>query len=88
MATLAADLEQVHAQKPNRIQCTIARLMLTLDDEDRQALEQVMDTESITTRSIVDWLETHGHHVGPHSMRRHRKRSTAQGCRCPRASER
>lgn len=63
--------------------CTVGVLLDELNAEEADALEALLQNELITLPQIVETLYRHGHKVGEHALRRHRRRSTGTGCACP-----
>lgn len=84
MATLANSLDAIYFGK-HESKCKTAQLLKSLDEEDRKALEQVLEDLSVTAKSITKWLNQNGHQISMDSIRRHRKRQMG-GCLCPRES--
>lgn len=68
-------------EKPARVQCRITLLLLSLSDDERQALEAVLSPDSGWTDSdISKVLSEEGHIIGDTSIGRHRT-GKHQGCR-------
>jgi len=78
MSTLAAALA---AQKPvgKGTRCGVGNLLEQLDDIDRQALLNALDSEMFST-DISRALYSEGHKIGGGTVARHRKRE----CNCDR----
>jgi hypothetical protein len=67
--------------KPARVQCKITQLLLSLNEDERNALEAVLSPDSgWTDTAISAVLQEEGHTVGETSIGRHRA-GKHQGCR-------
>lgn len=87
--SLIDDLMQVEARPgiyPGP-QCTVARIMSLITDEDRTHLTRLIDNRDIPGSVIAGALTRNGYTVADKTVLRHRKRGTASGCRCPKDSE-
>lgn len=78
MTTLADALAATKPRKPG-FQCKVSRLLDTLDDEDRAAIDGALaDTGRFTAPMIVEALAAAGHEMDEQAIRRHR---TGKCCR-------
>jgi hypothetical protein len=64
-------------------QCTVARIMGQISQEDREHLNRILDNPDIPGSVIADALTRNGYNVADKTVRRHRKRGTSTGCTCP-----
>lgn len=69
------------APKPERIQCSVTLLLLSLDQEERDALNAVLALDSgWTDAAIVAALHLEGHEIGESALGKHR-RGKHTGCK-------
>lgn len=66
-------------------QCTVARILEQLEDQDRTAAARLIDNTEIPGSAIAEALTRNGFPVADKTVLRHRKRGTSSGCRCPQA---
>lgn len=83
---LLADLDAL-APMPGRTKCHTALILEQLDEEARSVVEAKIDDQTIHASVLADVLTRNGHPVHGDSVRRHRRRGTAGGCKCPRTRE-
>lgn len=81
MSGLAERLANVKGRKPD-LRCTMLKILETLDDEDRQALENTM-ASAASTRGIHRALAEEGIEVSRDSITLHREKR----CRCTRQEQ-
>lgn len=65
-------------------QCTVARILNQLTDDDRDHLVRVIDNTDIPGSVIAGALTRNGYSVADKTVLRHRKRGMSSGCHCPR----
>lgn len=85
MTTLADRLNSIEATKKGP-RCEFGSFLEHLagdDPEGHAALQRLLDETTMPATTIAGALREAGHVVSVHSMRRHRKRGTAEGCTCP-----
>jgi hypothetical protein len=79
--SLSEKLKTATKSEPG-LPCGIARLLSTVSDEDREALEVIFSTKaghgSISNLKIHEIISSEGHNIAFASVRLHRSRS----CRC------
>lgn len=68
-------------------QCTVARIMSQLSEDDRDAVARVIDNTEIPGSIIAGALTRNGYSIADKTVLRHRKRGSSSGCRCPKDSE-
>ena len=68
-------------------QCTVARILGQITDDDREHLCRVLDNSEIPGSVIASALTRNGYPITDKTLLRHRKRGTASGCRCPKGTE-
>ena len=68
-------------------QCTVARIMGQLSENDREAVTRVLDNPEIPGSVIAGALTRNGFPIADKTVLRHRKRGTSSGCRCPKDEE-
>lgn len=64
-------------------QCTVAKIMSLIGDDDRRYLLRLIDNPGIPGSFIAEALTRNGYRVADKTVLRHRKRGSASGCRCP-----
>ncbi|MEU1273528.1 hypothetical protein [Streptomyces sp. NPDC005799] len=83
---LAAELDALTtvpaAQRGPR--CSVGTLLEAADVDVAASLRTVLDTPSVSAKSIADALSRHGDPVTAWTVARHRRRGESNGCRCPR----
>lgn len=67
-------------------QCTVARIMDQLGEQDREATARLIDNPSIPGSAIAQALTRNGYPIADKTVLRHRKRGMSSGCRCPRGN--
>lgn len=74
------------ADAPPGPQCSIGALLslLTETDPDAAALLRATLDGPVKAVPIAETLTKEGHPIAVHTIRRHRRRGTPVGCRCPR----
>lgn len=65
-------------QAASGMPCSVGRLIRTLPDDEREALEQMLGPLGWSQNRIYDALVAEGHQVGLQTINRHRSRA----CRC------
>lgn len=65
-------------------ECGMAIVLATMPADYRAVIEAAVDDKTLTGTGIRSVLIEDGYDVGVDSVRRHRKRGTAAGCKCPR----
>lgn len=84
MSTLASALNGLRNPKKGPV-CTTGYLLEQVaktDPAGHQALAESIDDHAIAATVIARALHEAGHQVSVHSIRRHRKRGTPEGCVC------
>lgn len=66
--------------------CKVAILYGELEPSDVQALKKIIDNKEIPVRRISETLKKHNIDLPDYTIRRHRNRGQAYGCRCVRES--
>jgi hypothetical protein len=67
--------------------CQVNAFLDNLDQNDpaaADAFRAVIDNPQAIVSKIAEVLASNGHEVEPQALRRHRRRSTPSGCKCPR----
>jgi hypothetical protein len=79
--SLSEKLKTATRSEPG-LPCGVSRLLLTVSDEDREALEVIFSTKagngSISNLKIHEIISSEGHNIAFASVRLHRSRA----CRC------
>lgn len=81
MTKLADDLDDLNEERPVS-RCSIKKLLDTLDEADRNALNIALNDPNVQSRRLLEWLHKHGYRVDYYALLRHRK-TDSTGCRCP-----
>lgn len=63
--------------------CRVGALLDDLPPEEAAAVLAAIDNRRMPLVAISEVLEKNGYRLGVGSIQRHRWRSTASGCRCP-----
>ena len=81
---LIADLTALETAPPliRGPKCSVRQLLDRLPENDRDALERVLDDERISAAAIARILQSHGNHIGHNSIVRHRRGYKDGGCAC------
>ena len=84
MGNLAKDLQSAENLSNSRTRiCSIGKMLVSLDKEDREALTKVLADPLIESSSIARVLDKNGISIGGDLIRRHRRRANGNGCMCP-----
>jgi hypothetical protein len=79
--SLSEKLKTATRSEPG-LPCGVSRLLLTVNDEDREALEVIFSTKagngSVSNLKIHEIISSEGHNIAFASVRLHRSRA----CRC------
>lgn len=86
--SLLDDLESVESRRGTYPgpQCTVARIMDQLEDQDRATALRLIDNPDIPGSAIAEALTRNGFPIADKTVLRHRKRGQSSGCRCPRTA--
>ena len=63
--------------------CTVAVLLGSLDEEERNQIVSVLDDPVWQGTAIARALNKRGHEIKPDPIGRHRRRADGTGCACP-----
>ena len=83
MGNLAGELAKANAVKSGPV-CTVSIVLAELDEADRTALNEALENRRMPATAIAEALKNIGFDIAPGTLARHRNRSRAAGCRCPR----
>ena len=84
LANELLSLETVPTPIPPHKRCRVSVVLNALNDEDRDALEQLLSPDAkVSSTRVVEVLGRWGHRVSYQSVMRHRRRSGGGGCMCP-----
>jgi L-ribulose-5-phosphate 3-epimerase UlaE len=79
-----AKLNDLHVTKTvARPLCSLHNVLVSLDDEEREALLAALDNRQIRHTDLARVLSERGFNVSAVTVSRHRKRGESNGCRCP-----
>jgi hypothetical protein len=83
--SLIADLSKIESRRGTfpGPQCTVARIMSQLSEDERTNLTRVIDNPEIPGSVIAGALTSNGYPVADKTVLRHRKRGQSSGCHCP-----
>lgn len=81
LASLLADLKAPRKGPACQFGALLQELAKT-DPQGRDALEHAVDNHGIAATIIANACMVAGHDISVHSIRRHRKRGTSDGCTC------
>lgn len=62
--------------------CSVKVAKDKMDAKERAALDSALGNHAIPSTRLANALTENGHPVKPDAVRRHRKRGSADGCRC------
>jgi len=63
--------------------CSVAILLASLDETERDEIVQVLDDPVWKGTAIARALNKRGHEIKPDPIGRHRRRGDGTGCACP-----
>lgn len=66
--------------------CRINRIYKELEDDDRRALQDLIDNSRISASAIARLLNQNGIDVKHATIAKHRRRADGTGCRCPKGN--
>lgn len=75
-------VKKIEGGRTTGFACTVSRFLDSLSQEEREALESLLDNTDISIRRIAELLLEHGHSIGVDVLRRHRNRQRPGGCKC------
>ncbi|MGZ4745696.1 MAG: hypothetical protein ACXVYY_01300 [Oryzihumus sp.] len=84
---LAEALSRGEDVVPRRVPCGMVKVLTELANDQPESFSKllaVLDNLAVPASFVADVLTKHGHQVSDQTVRRHRRRGTAGGCRCPR----
>lgn len=83
MGDLLDDLANIRdfAQRRGTV-CSVGVLLENLSPAEAEALAARLDDAGISAGAIMKVLERHGHKIPAHTIRRHRRRASGEGCAC------
>jgi hypothetical protein len=80
-----AELNELHVIKNvARPLCSLHTALVSLDDNEREALLAALDNRQIRHTDLARVLSDRGFNVSAVTVSRHRNRGESNGCRCPR----
>jgi hypothetical protein len=80
-----AELNELHVIKNvARPLCSVHTALVSLDDNEREALLAALDNRQIRHTDLARVLSDRGFNVSAVTVSRHRNRGESNGCRCPR----
>jgi hypothetical protein len=80
-----AELNDLHVIKTvARPLCSLHNALVSLDDNEREALMAALDNRQIRHTDLARVLSDRGFNVSAVTVSRHRNRGESNGCRCPR----
>jgi hypothetical protein len=66
--------------------CKMNRILAELNDDDRRALENLVDNTRVSASAVARLLNQHGYDIKHATVAKHRRRADGGGCRCPKGS--
>lgn len=82
--SLADAIQDLKANPPLRqgYHCKVYRILEDLNDNDRQALTDLIDNSDISASAVARLLNSHGYDIKDATIAKHRRRFQGSGCRC------
>lgn len=77
-----AGLESARA-KTGGTRCRIAIVLGQMSEDERAALEHLLDNTEVFGTQIADALKNNGYQVSGGHVQYHRRRTSSAGCSCP-----
>ena len=69
-------------------QCMVGRILQWVKHKEAEgvfeALQRVLDDPAVEASTLAQYLRENDYEVAAYTIRRHRRRGTGEGCRCPR----
>lgn len=86
--SLIDSINDLKANPPIRqgYHCKVYRILQELNDDDRQALNDLIDNSTVSASAVARLLNDHGYQIKDATIGKHRRRFQGSGCRCNQVS--